>query len=98
MEITDQSKIQNPNSEIIIIGGGVAGLSTALWSDELGLSALLIEASGEFGGQLLWVHNEIKNYLGREAKNGRELRDAFWEQAAARRFERLFHLGVLWWT
>ncbi len=94
MEITDQSKIQNPNSEIIIIGGGVAGLSTALWSDELGLSALLIEASGEFGGQLLWVHNEIKNYLGREAKNGRELRDAFWEQAAARRFERLFGARV----
>ncbi len=72
--------------DVVIIGGGVAGLSTALWCDELGLSALLLEEKTELGGQLLWVHNEIKNYLGREAKNGRELRDAFLEQTAKRAF------------
>jgi len=73
--------------DVIIIGGGVAGLSTALWCDDLGLSALLLEESAEPGGQLLWVHNEIKNYLGREARNGRELRDVFLAQTSARRFE-----------
>jgi thioredoxin reductase (NADPH) len=88
MEITDKSEIRNPESEIVIVGGGVAGLSTALWCEELGLSAVLFEQRAEFGGQLLWVHNEIKNYLGVEAANGRALRDAFLEQTAARRFER----------
>jgi thioredoxin reductase (NADPH) len=73
--------------DVVIIGGGVAGLSTALWCDELGLSALLLEEKTELGGQLLWVHNEIKNYPGREAKNGRELRDIFLEQIGKRRFE-----------
>ena len=73
--------------DVLIIGGGVAGLSTALWCDELELSALMLEAEAEPGGQLLWVHNEIGNYLGREAQNGRELRDVFLEQTAARRFE-----------
>jgi len=91
MQIIDKSKLQNLKSEIhydvVIIGGGVAGLSTALWCDELGLSALLLEVKAELGGQLLRVHNEIKNYPGREAKNGRELRDAFLEQIAKRRFE-----------
>ena len=91
MQVTDESEIRNPKSEIrhdvVIIGGGVAGLATALWCDELGLSALLLEEKAELGGQLLWVHNEIKNYLGREAKNGRELRDAFLEQITKRRFE-----------
>ncbi len=73
--------------DVIIIGGGVAGLSTALWCEELGLSALLLESEAELGGQLLRTHNEINNYLGREARTGRELRDAFLEQIAQRKFE-----------
>lgn len=73
--------------DVIIIGGGGGGLSTALWCDELGLSALLLESQAELGGQLRWTHNEIKNYLGREAKNGRELCDAFLDQIEKRRFE-----------
>ena len=73
--------------DVIIIGGGAGGLSTALWCDELGLSALLLEEKNELGGQLLWTHNEIKNYLGRETENGRELRDAFLRQIEKRNFE-----------
>ena len=91
MKIINQSEIQNPKSEIpydvVIVGGGIAGLSTALWCDELGLSALVLEERNELGGQLLWVYNEIKNYPGREAKNGRELFNAFIEQIEKRRFE-----------
>jgi thioredoxin reductase (NADPH) len=91
MQITDKTKNQKPKSknrsDVVIVGGGVAGLSTALWCDELGLSAVLLESQHELGGQLLWVHNEIKNYLGREAADGRALRDAFLEQLEKRRFE-----------
>ncbi len=75
------------NFDVIIIGGGAAGLSAALWCDELKLSALLLEAGEEFGGQLLRTYNEIKNHLGARAVNGRELRDAFLEQTENRRFE-----------
>lgn len=73
--------------DVVIIGGGVAGLATALWCDELGLSALLLERGEELGGQLLWVYNEIRNYPGRETRSGRELRDVFLEQLAGRGFE-----------
>jgi thioredoxin reductase (NADPH) len=67
--------------DVIIIGGGAAGISAALWCDELRLNALLLESNTELGGQLLWVYNEIKNHLGFEAKNGREMRDMFVKQA-----------------
>jgi thioredoxin reductase (NADPH) len=72
--------------DVIIIGGGVAGMAAAVWCDELGLNALLLESNTELGGQLLWTYNAIKNYLGAEAENGRELRDIFLKQTQARKF------------
>jgi thioredoxin reductase (NADPH) len=66
--------------DVLIIGAGPAGLSAARWCDELGLDTLVLEQREELGGQLLLVHNPIKNYLGAEAANGRELRDLFVEQ------------------
>ncbi len=50
--------------DVIIIGAGPAGLSSALWCDELGLDALVLESRSEVGGQLLSVYNSIDNYLG----------------------------------
>lgn len=68
--------------DILIIGAGPAGLSAALWCDELGLDALLLEEKMEIGGQLLWTYNPINNYLGLRAENGKSLRDIFAEQIA----------------
>jgi thioredoxin reductase (NADPH) len=73
--------------DVIIIGAGPAGLSAALWCDELGLETLLLEQGAEIGGQLLSVYNPIGNYLGVEASNGRELRDIFARQVADREFD-----------
>ena len=73
--------------DAIIIGGGASGLSSALWCAELGLNVVLLEAEKELGGQLLWIHNSIKNHLGVEAKNGRELRDVFLKQTKDYNFE-----------
>lgn len=74
--------------DVIIVGGGAAGLSAALWCDDLKLKALLLEAGAELGGQLLWTHNRIENHLGTlSAANGRELRDLFVEQIEAREFQ-----------
>ena len=74
------------NFDVIIIGGGAAGMSAGLWCDELGLNALLLEEKCELGGQLLWTYNAIKNHLGIEAENGRELRDIFLKQIERRNF------------
>ncbi len=72
--------------DVIICGGGAAGLSAALWCDDLGLDALLLEVRDELGGQLLRVYNPIKNHLGSSAENGRELRDIFLKQITERKF------------
>ena len=80
--------MRNPKSlDVIIIGGGAAGMSAVMWADELGLSSIILEESGELGGQLLWVYNPIENHLGIKAKDGRELRDVFLQQIEDRKFE-----------
>lgn len=73
--------------DVIIIGAGPAGLSAALWCDELALDTLVIEQQSEVGGQLWWIHNPIKNYLGAEAANGLELRERFAAQVAGAEFD-----------
>src|SRR5829696_4950543 len=73
--------------DVIIIGAGPAGLSAAVWADELGLDTLVLERAAETGGQLLRVYNPIENYLGVRAADGRELRDLFAAQADEREFD-----------
>ena len=73
--------------DVIIIGAGPAGLSAALWCDELGLDTLVIEQAAEIGGQLLRVYNRIENHLGVEASDGRELRDRFAAQVEDKEFD-----------
>ena len=63
--------------DVIIIGAGPAGLSTAFWCDELGLDTLVLEQAEEIGGQLHRVYNPIENYLGLKTRNGKELLDLF---------------------
>jgi thioredoxin reductase len=63
--------------DVIIIGAGPAGLSTAFWCDELGLDTLVLEQAEEIGGQLHRVYNPIENYLGLKTRNGKELLDIF---------------------
>jgi thioredoxin reductase (NADPH) len=63
--------------DVIIIGAGPAGLSTAFWCDELGLDTLVLEQAERIGGQLHRVYNPIENYLGIKARNGEELLELF---------------------
>ncbi|MDQ6653817.1 MAG: NAD(P)/FAD-dependent oxidoreductase [Acidobacteriota bacterium] len=63
--------------DVVIIGAGPAGLSAALWCDELGLDTLVLEQNTEIGGQLLSVHNPIENYPGVSASNGRDFLEPF---------------------
>lgn len=73
--------------DVIIIGAGPAGLSTAFWCDELGLDTLMLEREAHLGGQLLHVHNPINNYLGLKVKNGHELAERFARDVAGADFD-----------
>lgn len=74
--------------DVIIIGAGPAGLSAALWCDELGLDTLVLERGAEIGGQLLQVYNRVTNHLGViEAEHGREMRDVFAAQISEAEFD-----------
>lgn len=73
--------------DVIILGAGPAGISAALWCDELGLDTLLLEQGEEIGGQLHSIHGPIKNYPGLQAANGREFLEKFSEQVSEADFD-----------
>jgi len=73
--------------DVIIIGAGPAGLSTAFWCDELGLDTLVLEQADRIGGQLHRVYNPIENYLGVKARNGEEFLDLFAKDAESAEFD-----------
>lgn len=63
--------------QVIIIGGGPAGISSLLWCYSLGLRAVLLEQAAELGGQMLEMFHPVLEYPGFPNKTGRELREAF---------------------
>jgi len=73
--------------DVIIIGAGPAGLSTAFWCDELGLDTLVLEQAEHIGGQLHRVYNPINNYLGLKASNGAELLEHFTAEVDSAEFD-----------
>ncbi|HEY8459599.1 MAG TPA: FAD-dependent oxidoreductase [Blastocatellia bacterium] len=65
------------NHDVIIIGGGPAGMSALIWCHSLGLRGVLLEQSPELGGQMMEMFHRVLDYPGLIAENGRELRDHF---------------------
>jgi hypothetical protein len=63
--------------DVVIIGGGPAGISAAVWCADLGLSCVVLERESKPYGQLHWIHNPIRNYLGARARNGADLIERF---------------------
>jgi thioredoxin reductase (NADPH) len=63
--------------DVVIAGGGPAGLAALHWCLEFGLNALLLERETECGGQLLHIYNPVVNYPGVTAANGRGICDQF---------------------
>ncbi|MCP9492941.1 MAG: NAD(P)/FAD-dependent oxidoreductase [Pyrinomonadaceae bacterium MAG19_C2-C3] len=76
--------------DVIIIGAGVAGLSAALWCDDLKLNCVVIETNTKAGGQLHRIYNPIKNHLGgHDFANGNDAAEAMLKQIEGRAFELL---------
>lgn len=67
--------------DIIIVGGGPAGLTAALYARRAGKSVLLLEKES-FGGQIA-SSPRVDNYPGLPGISGAELADRFYEQAEA---------------
>jgi thioredoxin reductase (NADPH) len=63
--------------QVIIIGGGPAGISSLLWCHSLSLRAVLLEQAAELGGQMLEMFHPVLEYPGFPNKTGHELRDEF---------------------
>jgi len=73
--------------DVIIIGAGPAGLTAALWCDELGLDTLVLEQQERTGGQLNSIYGPINNYPGLAAANGREFFAEFASRVDAAEFD-----------
>jgi len=71
--------MNTPSADILIIGGGMAGLTAALYALRAGKSALVIEKE-TFGGQIT-SSPRVDNFPGIPAVSGNQLTDALLSQA-----------------
>lgn len=74
--------------DIVIIGGGIAGLTAALYVQRAGLSCAVLEKN-VCGGQIV-QSGEVENYPGIASIDGPTLSMQVWQQATAQGAEVLF--------
>ena len=67
--------------DVIVVGGGPAGMTAALYAQRNGKSALVLEKNG-FGGQITYSP-KVENYPGTMSMSGNEFADRFLEQIMA---------------
>lgn len=66
--------------DVIILGGGPAGMSALMWCQSLGLTAILLEKAPVMGGQMLEMFHVVPDYPGLPNLTGHQMRDTFVEQ------------------
>lgn len=80
--------------DIVIVGGGPAGIAAAVWANDLGLSSIVLDKADKLGGQLWQIHNPIKNYPGMNTVNGEELLEAFLRSAEHSKIQTRFGVHI----
>ncbi|KXK00737.1 MAG: thioredoxin reductase [Acidobacteria bacterium OLB17] len=73
--------IGTTQKNVIIIGGGPAGLAASIWCSDLGISHLLLEQELRTGGQLHKIFQPIPNYPGILTIDGASFAETLAEQA-----------------
>ncbi len=53
---------QSRSADVIVVGAGVSGLQTAYKLQQAGVSCLVLEASGNVGGQAFSNNNNFNNF------------------------------------
>ncbi len=71
--VNASSDLSNSDSPVLIIGGGVAGMSCALWLKQLGLLPVIIEKNASLGGQLQEIDRINRWVLGFQGLTSQEL-------------------------
>ncbi|EGF92131.1 HI0933-like family protein [Asticcacaulis biprosthecium C19] len=69
--------------QVIIIGGGPAGVSCAIWLKKLGVRAVLLEAAPRLGGLQTWSPYENLWIPGVQGKTGQQVAQHLSDHAAA---------------
>ena len=67
--------------DVVVIGGGVAGVNCALECFDIQLDTLLVEASAALGGQLAEITHSVRNVAAGRFADGRALQGALLESA-----------------
>jgi thioredoxin reductase (NADPH) len=76
--MNDEKQSQNIPLDVLILGGGPAGMAAGIYAGRNRLRALVIDSMG--GGGQLNIIDKVENYPGFEAKSGVELADAMRKQ------------------
>jgi len=74
--------ISNEHHDVIVVGGGPAGVSCALECFDIQLDTVLVEASSILGGQLPDISHSVRNVAAGRFENGSVLQQALQESAA----------------
>lgn len=78
--------------DVVIIGGGIAGLTAALYTQRAGHDCVVIEKN-VCGGQIV-QSGEVENYPGIKSTDGPSIAMTLWEQATAQGAEVIFDAAV----
>lgn len=76
---TGETDLQENIWDVVIVGGGPAGLTAAIYAARAGKSVLVLEKNG-FGGQIAWSPR-VENFPGTAAVSGAEFSDRLLGQA-----------------
>ena len=76
----DPAGLEPEGEAIVIVGGGAAGLTAALWCWRLGHPALLVDPNRRLGGQLHLVHGLMRDLPALRPMTGALLAHRLWRQ------------------
>ncbi|HKQ57453.1 MAG TPA: NAD(P)/FAD-dependent oxidoreductase, partial [Candidatus Eisenbacteria bacterium] len=71
------------SAELVIVGAGPAGVSTALWARSFGIATQVLEAGSTAGGQLHHIHHPLLNLAGAADGDAATIARAFKDQLEA---------------
>ncbi|MDH5632202.1 MAG: hydrogenase iron-sulfur subunit [Gammaproteobacteria bacterium] len=61
MNIPEPNENRGSNKRILVVGGGISGMTAALESSKAGYEVLLVEKTGELGGMAARLHKKVPN-------------------------------------